>query len=122
MNYPRLVYAIQHNVTGRIYIGSSSDIVRRYNTHMCKLRKGNHSNKLMQYDFSKYGDDYSLFKIDTIENGLERLKEFEWMIKLNTKDDGFGYNGCDRGLISMSNDSIPFKEGFPDVRETPFKD
>ena len=34
MDFPRKVYAIQHNVTERIYIGSSRKVKDRYMNHM----------------------------------------------------------------------------------------
>ena len=37
MKFPRAIYAIQHNATKRIYIGSSSDVELRYWGHMYPL-------------------------------------------------------------------------------------
>ena len=45
-SYPKKVYAIQHNVTGRIYVGSTKNTTKRYLSHMAELRKGTHCKNL----------------------------------------------------------------------------
>lgn len=77
MKIPRQVYAIQHNITKKIYIGSSSNVTDRYWNHIYRLRKGKHQNIDMQRDFDEYGENYSLFILDTISNYSERDKEYE---------------------------------------------
>lgn len=47
----------------RIYIGSASDIQRRWNTHICKLRSNKHVNKKLQNHYNKYGESDLQFSI-----------------------------------------------------------
>ena len=61
IRFPRTVYAIQHNITKRIYVGSSNDIESRYWSHMSALSNHRHNVEDMQSDFDKYGENYSLF-------------------------------------------------------------
>jgi group I intron endonuclease len=49
------VYAITNLVTGKVYIGSSSDVPRRWREHLSKLTNGNHPNDALQMDWSQYG-------------------------------------------------------------------
>lgn len=64
------IYTIINRVNGRIYIGESLDIYRRWHKeHMPQLRKNIHNNKELQNDFNKYGEENFSFEI------LERYSE-----------------------------------------------
>lgn len=51
MKLPRIVYAIQHNMTKRIYVGSSANVENRYWNHMNNLRNHKHNIEDMQSDY-----------------------------------------------------------------------
>ena len=116
MKLPRKVYAIQHNITKRIYIGSSGDLKKRYLSHLYKLRAGCHDIRDMQDDFDKYGEDYSVFILDEIQCIGECRKEYDWMEKYSTHIRGIGYNYKDPALVGRYNakKDIPIKEGLPE--------
>ncbi len=115
MKLPRTIYAIQHNVTKRIYIGSSADVNSRYMSHMYKLRSGKHHIEDMQDDFIKYGEDYSLFILGEIINYEDRFKECEWMEKYKSFVRGIGYNYKDHvSMQHISKNALPIKEGLPE--------
>lgn len=67
MKLPRIVYAIQHNMTKRIYVGSSANVENRYWNHMNNLRNHKHNIEDMQSDYDNYGEDYSLYLLDEIK-------------------------------------------------------
>ena len=113
MKFPRQIYAIQHNVTKRIYIGSSVDPRTRYLNHICLLRNGNHHIEDMQDDFDEYGEEYSLFILETINTYEEREKEYDWMKKYESYTRGIGYNYMDPTALRKANMPIPLKEGVP---------
>lgn len=92
MSFPRIVYAIVHNKTKRIYIGSSEQVSSRINNHICSLRRGKHPVELMQSDFNEYGEDYSFYQLDTEPTIYEKDREMYWMNFFRTKDPNFGYN------------------------------
>lgn len=95
MRIPRTIYAIRHNQTHRVYVGSSSDVKSRIRNHIYALRGGRHKNTLMQSDFDKCGEDYSYFKLGEIKEFSERYLERVWMEVLHSRDIAHGYNSCD---------------------------
>lgn len=99
MKFPRIIYAIQHNETKKIYVGSSANVENRYWSHMYALRGGKHSVEEMQEDFDEYGENYSLFILDKIYDYSEKAKEYVWMKKLQSYIQGKGYNYKDRKYL-----------------------
>lgn len=114
MELPRKVYAIQHNITKRIYIGSSKNVEQRYKSHIWQLRAGSHHVEDMQADYDECGEDYSLFILDEIVRYEDRGIEYEWMKKFNTIVRGIGYNYGDKRRVVPELFSIPLKDGLPE--------
>lgn len=115
MDFPRKIYAIQHNVTKRIYIGSTKNVDTRYLSHIYKLRGHKHHIEDMQKDFDEYGEDYSLFVLEEIYEWADRIKEYEWMHKYNTIERGIGYNYMDQGKeLACIKNTPPYKHGLPE--------
>jgi hypothetical protein len=102
MRIPRNVYAIKHNETQKIYVGSTCDVQKRIKAHLNDLRAKKHRNEDMQYDFNVFGENYSFFVLDTINKYDEKAKEFEWMEKLESNVRGKGYNYNDRHFTVTS--------------------
>lgn len=114
MKFPRTVYAIQHNITKKIYIGSSFDVPTRYWNHIYRLRNRKHGIKDMQDDFDKYGEDYSLFILDEIMNYEECEKEYEWMNKYGSNIRRKGYNYKDKATSKLrKTNKLPLVHGLP---------
>lgn len=57
------VYAIVNILNNKKYIGSSSDIRKRYRQHYSNLSKNSHINVHLQRAFNKYGESYFEFWI-----------------------------------------------------------
>lgn len=93
--FPRDIYMIRHNVTGRMYIGSSGRLQDRIYAHFCDLRAGRHHIEDMQKDYDEFGDDFSVTVIGKIETITENKKEFEMMDEYHSCDRGTGYNYSD---------------------------
>lgn len=102
MRYPRKVYAIRHNVTNRVYIGSSANPDVRFAAHLSELKGNRHSVKLMQEDYNKHGDDYTFSILDTITNMSESEKEYEWMKRMRSDTSESGYNYHDKKWVPHS--------------------
>lgn len=123
------IYAIQHNKTKKMYIGCSKNAEQRYIQHMTALKRGEHTSKEMQEDFDRFGEDYSLYILEKVENGNDRVEdpdysfgsisrktmyEVKWMRKYNTV--GSGYNTQDavaRRVLRKPFYDIPLKDGLP---------
>lgn len=64
------IYTIENIVNGKIYIGESLDIYRRWHKeHIPQLRRDCHYNKELQKEFNKYGEENFRFEV------LERYSE-----------------------------------------------
>lgn len=95
MNLPRKIYSIRHNETNRVYVGSSANLKHRIANHLQRLRTHTHHIEDMQSDFDKYGENYTIKVLDEIIEYEDRIKEYEWMEKLNSRVRGIGYNYLD---------------------------
>lgn len=100
----KYVYVIQHNKTGRAYIGCSQHIQGRYQKHIEKLRNRSHKSEQMQKDFDDYGEDFSVHELERIIDAhiqikgetyyLPMLEELKWMRRFDSVENG--YNRQDR--------------------------
>jgi group I intron endonuclease len=89
------IYAIENTVNGKIYIGSSIDILNRWKHHLRCLGNGTHANKGLQNDFSLLGFYNFTFKIvEQTDDLFER--EGHFMKEMKTLDDLYGYNNLFR--------------------------
>lgn len=63
MAAPKGIYKIESKINGRIYIGSSSNIIRRWKLHKNELKRGVHHSIILQNHVNKYGIDDLIFTI-----------------------------------------------------------
>ena len=73
------IYIIKNIVNGKIYIGSSVNVFKRWTQHRYKLNKGNHANKHLQRAWNKYGiSEFEFSILELINNpNKEILIELE---------------------------------------------
>lgn len=119
MKYPRKVYAIRHNVTNRVYIGSSCHIDKRFTEHISALRGHRHPVEDMQADFDRYGDDFSLTVLDHIGTEADKNKEYEWMKKNQSYIRGIGYNYNDRKWLGIDTEEEEPIVGYEEEKPIP---
>ncbi len=84
------VYQIRCLVNGRLYVGSSNNLNKRWLYHARDLRVGCHYSKDLQADYDRYGRDAFAFEI--IELVLEpflRDREQYWLDKLRPYEHGY---------------------------------
>lgn len=100
------VYMIKCLINGKVYIGKSNDVKRRWREHKSRLKRNNHENEKLQHDWNKYGEDNFEFKLienyDNEEFGIELEKKY--INEYKSCDLNFGYNmtlgkGENRGEI-----------------------
>lgn len=116
MKYPRKVYAIRHNTTNKVYIGSSCNVDRRFLQHLYGLRAHKHPVLDMQKDFDEYGEDFTLTVLDTINDSSEDCKEYKWMDKYQSFVEGMGYNYQDMKMRQRGKEAAE-EEAFETDRE-----
>lgn len=96
MKIPRTIYAMRHDPTGKIYVGSSSRLKHRLRQHLTMLKARKHSNEAMQADYDTFGGDYTFFKLEEITRYDDRVREYVWMDLLQTRNPAKGYNFKDK--------------------------
>lgn len=88
------IYAIRNTVTGKCYVGSTTDFRRRKRTHFLKLKNGTHDNRLLRSAARKYGLGAFVFEILEEVSDFSGLlqRETHWIQQLSTAVRGKGYN------------------------------
>lgn len=88
------VYLIENSVTGRKYVGSSSNINRRIKTHKQHLQKGCHNNRKLQKDHDIHGIESFKFIILEKDVAHDLLTAYEkyWIYKHDAIVRYKGYN------------------------------
>lgn len=94
----RGIYKIQNKINGKVYIGESLDIDKRWLLHISELNDNAHHSYKLQEDWNKYGQDNFGFKvIATLDNKIKKLVDrhitliYEniYINKLNSIEDGY---------------------------------
>ncbi len=88
------VYKIENLVNGKLYIGSSLTLRRRWLDHLRQLRAGRHNNPRLQAAYAKYGEKSFRFKVlrrVKVAKGLVAAEQ-RWLDKLRCADAKVGYN------------------------------
>jgi group I intron endonuclease len=90
------IYQIKNKVNGKIYIGSSVNIDKRWKYHRYYLNKNEHHNVLLQRSWNLYGE--SNFEFEIIEQfddpALLLEREQHYLDTLQTTKPENGYNLC----------------------------
>ena len=112
------VYTIRNTKTGRVYVGESSDIYSRLQSHFSSLEYGNHSLALMQEEYNKYGNKYfkaeHIIEIEDVKDRL--LAEITEIVRL-TKANVPLYNAIDNDDEKAAKERVP---GSSHLREQKF--
>lgn len=88
------IYSITQISTNKIYIGLTSNFIRRKNEHIYELRKNKHYNPHLQRAWNKYGKDDFKFEILTKIQDPDELKQAEIRLieEHNATDKEVGFN------------------------------
>jgi len=84
------VYKITNLINGKIYIGSSFDMGKRWNRHLNELKSNKHHSQKLQRAFNKYGVNNFIFE-ELELCGKENLNEVEqfWLDKFDSYNQGY---------------------------------
>jgi len=87
------IYKITNLKNNKAYIGQSTDIKTRWNSHKNELRNNTHRNSHLQNAFNKYGEEAFEFRIleTTYEENLDDAEEY-WIDYFDSTNSGKGYN------------------------------
>ncbi len=87
------IYSITHIDSGKVYIGSTTNLKVRWRDHKKTLRGNRHDNRYLQNAWNKYREDSFSFKVIE-ECGVNILLDREkfWFNKTSCCDRNFGFN------------------------------
>jgi len=97
------IYCIRNVVNGKIYIGSSNDVSRRFRGHKSNLNKGKHANPHLQSSWDKYGaDSFEFYILEECKESVLMDRENHYIYKHKCLDNKYGYNltDADRHIVS----------------------
>lgn len=108
------VYCIKCKSLNKHYIGSSSNVMRRLNTHKLELSRGSHNNRALQYDYDKYGESDFEFKVIMKDIEDEMLFAYEKCF-MYIYDSVVRYKGYNQ-MFPTTNHKL-FKQAYEDLKE-----
>jgi group I intron endonuclease len=109
------VYKLTNLINNRIYIGSAKEFKERWKQHHYALKKNKHSNKFLQADYNKCGEDAFKFEVLEVISGEKQdrlLIEEKYILQFFDKGE-MCYNLCNRAISREgigSNNPLKTKE------------
>ena len=101
------VYKIVNKVNGKYYIGSSSNIIRRWYRHRTDLNRNKHSNQYLQNAVNKYGlNNFELIIEREFSDNLSMLNKEQNLLNIH-----FGKEYCynlNPGVTELNGNKNPF--------------
>lgn len=85
------VYQIKNIRTGKVYVGSSVHVYRRWNEHRKMLNFGDHHSCVLQAAWADDGEEWFSFKIlEVVDDPVElRVREKHWIKTMNSVRNGY---------------------------------
>lgn len=107
------IYKIVHVETERVYVGSSSNIERRFAAHKKLLRNGRHHSPKLQGAWTKYGaDSFEFSVIESVDDLKDLLvREQYWIDTLGAMSREVGFNVCPVAGTTLGLKIGPMKDG-----------
>lgn len=106
------IYKITNNINGKVYIGQSICIERRWRNHKNYFGSGNEDYPLYRA-FSKYGiENFSFEVVEECETDLLNEREIYWISFYRSNQRDYGYNQTAGGSFST-----PIKLTFEEAEE-----
>lgn len=98
-----IIYQIKNLINSKVYIGSTSNLVKRKYRHLSTLRKGNHHSIKLQNSYNKYGEENFVFEILLVKDGctLQEKIELEQIYLDLYKSYDVGYN-----MLSIAHNGV----------------
>jgi group I intron endonuclease len=102
------IYQIKNLKNGKLYVGSTNNLTKRWANHRSKLRNNKHENNYLQLAWNKYGEEsfeFSLLEEVNDENRID--KEIYYLNQIKSYERDIGYN-FDKNPIDKSGANNPF--------------
>lgn len=103
------IYKIENLINGKIYIGQSIDIEKRWSTHVSILNQNHHYNPHLQNAWNKYGIEN--FKFSIIEECTQyelNDREIYWIEQYDSFKNGYNLTSGGGNTESFSKSVIQF--------------
>lgn len=98
------IYKIQNKINGKVYIGQTKEVERRFRQHLRSLRSNSHFNPHLQRAWNSYGEEN--FSFDLVDDFTEQLSDADpntmekvldkaeklWISYYKATDEKHGYN------------------------------
>lgn len=98
------IYGIRNRTTGHVYIGSSSDLERRWRQHRSLLNRGAHPTPRLQAAWLAHGEDLFLFVVlETCRPEVLVDREQWWLDTVRPHVPDVGYNELSKVRSDWSN-------------------
>lgn len=102
------IYQIKNKINGKIYIGSTNDIYRRWINHRSKLNNGIHENSYLQASWKKHGEvSFEFTIIEEVDDSNRIEREIHYLNKTKCYERDIGYN-LDKNPSDKSGENNPF--------------
>lgn len=87
------IYSIKNEINGKIYVGSTVNIKKRWDTHRYRLRHGKHLNRHLQAAWDAYGENSFEFSIlEICDSPMLAVREEAWILYFGATNPDKGYN------------------------------
>lgn len=80
------VYLIRNMANGRVYVGRSENIARRFGSHAGMLRRGTHHNARLQADWNEFGESAFKFEVHALADESQIARVEKILIEENLGD------------------------------------
>lgn len=92
------IYQITNIINGKIYIGSSNNILQRWKNHIRELEANKHGNIYLQRDWTEYQKENFIFEVlEQCEENVRYTVEQNYLDKfMPFYRTGNGYNICEK--------------------------
>ena len=118
------IYKIQNMKTGKIYIGESADVLKRFRKHIICLNNKKHNNYKLQSDFNLYNADsfnfYILYELPDDATKESRVAYEDYFIeRYNSIEEGYNIQKTiDCNLYDMNREkALEIRKGLTDLVE-----
>jgi predicted GIY-YIG superfamily endonuclease len=103
------IYKIENLINGKIYIGQSIDIEKRWSVHKAELNRNYHCNNHLQNAWNKYGEEnFEFVIIEECDNSQLNEREIYWIDKYGSYINGYNLTSGGGNTESFSKPVIQF--------------